>query len=479
MEQKGKRISWQSVLIWGLTAFCTLVLVSLCFDEGLDYDEAYSWHTVYYNDFAGICETILDAHDTDIPLWYWALDLWVRLWGESWFVYKLFAVLGTLGSMLLGATAVRYIWGNKTAVLFILASALSPALMHNSVNVRMYSGTVFLVTACGILIYWMTENVRKPWMWLLLGSLTVMGLFCHYFTAFCYLFLYSYLLVRVFGQNKKECWKVLVCGMAALLPFIVWLIVSDFFHLASGGSTPGVSKTDLHTLFQYLFGTNQEYSILMGEVIFVTALLGALLLRHKINEGERWFLLMCLVSLPVTCVVMGYVSSISYHFFIPRHIMHGAGLMWLAIAIVLSRMNKASYIWGLVFLGAMGISSYEISYNTEYRTTPYMKETKEFIAEQMEEGDIVIYNAEASFEIVYQYYLREQELCAAAKADLGKLADRRVWFLDATGKGFSKKQKEGYTIAYEKMGHLGFRLSGNNTDFDVYRIEIKEKEPEK
>ena len=477
MEQKRKRVSLQSVLIWGLVAFCTLALVSLCFDEGLDYDEAYSWHTVYYNDFAGICETILDAHDTDIPLWYWGLNAWVSIFGESWFVYKLFAVMGTLASMILGATAVRHIWGTKTAVLFILASSLSPALMHNSVNVRMYSCTVFLVTACGILIYWMTENTRKLWMWLLLGTLTVMGLFCHYFTAFCYLFLYCYLLVRIFLQNKKEIWKVFVCGAVALLPFIAWLIISDFFHLASGGSTPGVSKTDLHALFQYFFGTNQEYSISLGKIIFVMALLGAVLLHSKMKKAERWFILVCLVSLPITCVVMGYVSSVSYHFFIPRHIMHGAGLMWLAIAIVLSRINVISYICGLVFVGAMGISAYGISYNTEYNTTPYMEETKEFIAEQMQEGDIVLYNAESSFEIVYKYYLREQELCAVNKADLSELVGKRVWLFDAAGKRIGKKRSEGYHVTYEEMGHYGFRLSGNNTDFDVYKVEIEVKEP--
>ena len=49
------------------------ILISLCFDHGIDLDEAYSYRTVHGNDLKGIMDNILEAHDTDIPLWYWGL----------------------------------------------------------------------------------------------------------------------------------------------------------------------------------------------------------------------------------------------------------------------------------------------------------------------------------------------------------------------------------------------------------------------
>lgn len=476
--ERSKRERLQNIGIWIPVILCTLVLVTLCFDEGLDYDEAYSWHTVHDNSFTGVWKAVLDAHDTDIPLWYWSLKVWVTVFGESWFAYKLFSVVGTLGTMILGATVVRRLWGMKTSLLFILPVGLSPALMHASVNVRMYSWTVFLVTACGLLVYWMGNRTRKLWMWVLLGLLTAIGLFCHYFTAFCYLFLYFYLLIRIFLQNKKEIWKVFACGAGALIPFIVWLVISDFFHLASGGSTPGVSKTDLWSLFQYFFGTEIEYATHLGILVFLIALCGVVLLRNRFQKAESGFVLICLIMSPITCVVMGYVSSLSFHFFIPRHIMHGVALMWLGIAIVLSRINVASYLCALIYMITMGISSYSVSYDTEYGTIPYLEETKELIAEEMQPGDIIIYNAEPSYESVYSYYIREQILCHVSRVgELREYAGKRVWFFDGTGIYLTEEQKAGCELAYESIGHYGFRLSGNHTDFDVYRLEIGVKEP--
>lgn len=478
MGQKEKKFRLQDFGIWFLVLLCTLVLITLCFDEGLDYDEAYSWHTTYRNSFGGVWQAILDDHDTDIPLWYWCLKVWVAIFGESWFVYKLFSVMGTLATMILGATAVRRIWGNKTAVLFIISVSLSPALLHNSVNVRMYSWTVFLITACGVLVYWMSDRTRKLWMWILLGFLTVVGLFCHYFTAFCYLFLYLFLLIRVFFQNKKESCKVIACGVIVLIPFLIWLIIFDFFHLVGGGAAPGVSKTELKEIFQYLFETEVEYSVLLGTGVFAVAIAGVVLLGKKFAKWEKYFVLMSLVMTPLIFAVMGYVSSVSYHFFTPRHVLHSAGLMWLGIAIVLSRINVMSYLCGLLFVGSMGASAYEKSYHVEYETTPYMAETKALIAERMEPGDIIIFNAETSFGLVYDYYLREQQLVHVSQVNLEELAGKPVWFLDATGKHLSEEQLKGWELAYEQIdGIYGFRQSDNNTFFQVYKLDIEVKEP--
>ena len=85
------------------------------------------------------------------------------------------------------------------------------------------------------------------------------------------------------------------------------------------------------------------------------------------------------------------------HFFTYRHVMHSMGLFWLGMAIILSRINLQEWIACLSFTVWMGVSAYGISYHEEYGTISYLEETKAFIAENMEPGDVVVYDTDSRF----------------------------------------------------------------------------------
>ena len=137
-----KKHKIETIALWMILILCTAVLFSLCLNEGIDYDEAYSYRTAHDNTMLGIIRVVLDAHDTDVPVWYMGLRLWSFLVGDGIIAYKMFALLGTVLSMLLGPTVIRKQWGSKTAALYMILVSLSPAMMKISVNNRMYSWTV-------------------------------------------------------------------------------------------------------------------------------------------------------------------------------------------------------------------------------------------------------------------------------------------------------------------------------------------------
>lgn len=78
-----QRYSWiKWLLVYGTVVFCTAVLISLCFNEGLDYDESFSFSIVHDNKLGGIAEGILASPYNDvIPLWYIALKIWTCILG--------------------------------------------------------------------------------------------------------------------------------------------------------------------------------------------------------------------------------------------------------------------------------------------------------------------------------------------------------------------------------------------------------------
>ncbi len=471
-----KKRQWiPQCFLWGSIVVCTIVLISLCFNEGIDYDEAYSYWTVTSNTVPGIWESIIEAHDTDIPLWYSLLRVWTYIFGESIFACKMLSVLGNIASMTLGATIIRRNWGNRTAFLFIILTGISPALMYNGINIRMYPWTTFLVTASALTAYHLAQKPEKKGLWVLLSGLSVAGLFCHYFTAFCYLFIYLYLFIELIRQHRKGIRELFVSGIVAVIPFFVWLYVSDFFHLKKSGeeSQIGLSKVDIPGMLDYLFRTRISYSILMGVIVLAVTILGFVLLRKRYKKEDWSFTLLTLSLFFVTYFMAGIMASVSSHFFVTRHVMHSIALLWLGMAIVLPRINLPTYISGVVFAITMCSSYYDICYDIEYTTTPYIEETKAFIAENMEPGDIVIHNSEAKFATLFACYMPEQEFFQVSEiTDIQEFAGKRVWFFLCNPNFFSPEEQEKYGITYENMGHYGFQIIGDCTDFDLLKLDI-------
>ena len=95
-------------------------------------------------------------------------------------------------------------------------------------------------------------------------------------------------------------------------------------------------------------------------------------------------------------------------FFTYRHVMHSMGLFWLGMAIILSRINLQEWIACLSFTVCMGVSAYGISYHEEYGTISYLEETKAFIAENMEPGDVVVYDTDSRFGQLFGCYMPDQ-----------------------------------------------------------------------
>lgn len=458
-----------------------LLMLSLCADEGIDYDESYSFKTARDYTQIGIVQKIIGDFDTDVPLYYGALRAWITLFGgigHRFFAARLFSVAGAVASMLLGITIIRKLWGNQTALYYIIAVGLAPAMLHVSVNIRMYSWTNFLVTASALLAYCIVQTPKRKSLWVLLGVCTLAALFCHYFTAFAYLAIYLYLLVALFKYERKQIWKVFVCGIAALVPLIAWMVVSGFFHFVQGdGTEVEIKKLSLQGLIEYLFETEMTYWLPICAILLVVTLAGGVLFMRNREDckGEKGFALMSMVSIFAIYLLALFVSSFAAHFFTARHIVHATGMMWLGIAIILPRINWQTYLAGLAVLVGICHANYSQEYELAYRDTPYLEDTKVFIETRMEPGDIVIFTTDGMYATLYSCYMPEQTFMSLGRVDdIQELAGKRVWFFQNDyQKYFSQEEVETYGITAENMGHYGFQIMSNCTDFDILRLEIR------
>lgn len=478
-EDWKKRI-WTFLLLAVILGNLFLML-TLCPDEGIDYDESYSFKAARdYTEF-GIVKKMIDDRDTDVPLYYCALRIWNLLFGKighRFLAARLFSVAGALASMLLGLFPVRKLWGDKTALFYMIAVGAAPAMLHVSVNIRMYSWTNFLVTASAILIY---QIVQKPEAdragnWLLLWILTFAALFSHYFTCFAYLMLYLYLCISLLLQHRRSLWKAVFTGGSGAGLLLWWMILSGFFHFVEkDGQAVEMKRISLTELTEYLFSTEIPYSVAMGVLLVVVAVAGTVFFVKMEKKSQKAFTLTAILGIFVIYVTALVLSSFASHFFTARHIMHVTALMWLGIAIALPRINWKVYVSGLMVLVALCLSDYKAEYEKAYRDTPYLEATKEFIAENMEPGDIVIYSSPRMYGTLYSCYMPEQTFLPLKNVgDIQELAGKRVWYFSTSWtQYFSAEDVEQYGITAENMGHYGFQIMESFTDFDLLKLTIR------
>ena len=475
--KREKNNEWvNNLLVYGVMVCCTLILVSLCFNEGLDYDESFSYSMVRDNSLWEIPHAMLESEYNDIiPLWYMALKVWICIFGESIVVCKLFTVAGSVATMFLGATVVRRNWGRISAVLFIVPAGLAPGLMHVGVNIRTYSWTIFLVAATALIAYEILQNSKNTKLWLLLFLTTIAGLFCHHFTAFGFLFIYFYLFIELLLFEKKQIWKVFVCGFGAVVPFCVWLFVSDFFAYKNEENTMNLSMLDMDDVSMFMFNTYTPWTIEMCKVIFVLSIFMFFVLNDRFVQRDKVYTILCLTIFPLNHVVATLIASSTSHFILPRHTMHAMALSWLGLAIILPKVSRKTSAFAAIFMVGLCLSNYVHNYDLEYNTLPYMEETKAFVKENMEPGDIVVFNVEEKFGTLYSCHMPEQEfvhLESLSDADIAALAGNRVWYFLRDDNFFTEEQQKQHNITYENMGHYGFQIINDCTDFDILKVEI-------
>ena len=85
-----------------------------------------------------------------------------------------------------------------------------------------------------------------------------------------------------------------------------------------------------------------------------------------------------------------------------------------------------------------------------------LEETKAFIAENMEPGDVVVYDTDWRFGQLFRCYMRTRSFIPWKSAGPGRIGWKKslVFPMFRTSAGESDK----YTVTYENMGHYGFSI---------------------
>lgn len=166
-ELKFKR---EKILLLMEGILCSILLISVCFNNNIWWDEAYTYDmAVNYGWKEIITRTARDVHP---PLYYFLVKLAVILFGNKLFVLKMVSVSACIAIMTLGMTKIYKRFGYKTSCLLLFLSCFAPQMAVYGVQLRMYSWASFFVLASAVYGYEaFFENKKRDWVLFVLFSL--------------------------------------------------------------------------------------------------------------------------------------------------------------------------------------------------------------------------------------------------------------------------------------------------------------------
>lgn len=469
------------------------VMVSLCFNNSVWFDEAYSTFMARQSYWGIIEQNLTDVHP---PLYYFVLKLVTSVFGYNLLVMKLVSVAGVAATMVLGATLVRRRFGDRAGLLFILLLLCGPCMLSEcAVIVRMYSWAMFFVTASGLLAYEIYEAPTKAkWIFFVLSS--VAGMYTHTYALIVIGFVYLLLLIAMIRNQKDQLLKWVLCAAATFVLYLPWF----FVLLRQVGMVSGnywiapLSFSSFAEYARFLFMSSNPvavkaliitamagYGLALAAVVFaVWCVRGAFWKKRKMDRAALLALVVFLLP-----AVLGIGFSLAVRpVFIARYLLPGIGLFWLFFAIEASRLKKG---WLAVFLCCVllnGALSYHQTFQKEYVTKT--DEAVSYLKREVGEEDVFLTNllqlGEQGGPLAY-YFPEQESWCyqdgeffkhytngggtdVAVSPDQVEGVQGTFWYLCNP-----KREPEtawftdrGYTVTKEK--NTGIDLYS----FDVYRI---------
>lgn len=453
-------------------AISVLVFITLSGGTGVDFDEAFSWDVVVNNNVRGIlAATAADVHP---PLYYLIVKAFFAVFGESIKVMLWASLVPVIAGMALSAVFIRKRWGFKVAILFNLVYGFAPFMLYYNLNLRMYSWMDLFVLGVVLISYEIVcEGTGKAWHFITLFLCSILAVYTQYFAVLpivvCYLWLFIFFIHR---KDKAGIISFMAVGALDVISYIPWLLYG-MKNMGVGSGTPHEDYKYYFNpaeIFNALFDTNLENGDIMAMILFIVAAAAFVIFIKRFSSNEKSFIVMLYVNIVFCWFFSQWLGSLNGHFFTPRYVIFCLVFTWLLFAIIFDRTGAWAFtafsLWSL----ELCFSSYLVERAWEYDTTPLMSHTMEFIAENIDQDAVMIYDFDRDFDIIYRYYMPGHEYVYYEDLNLDDMRGETFWVIKLGGTDFSAEEIETYGLKVENYPGMGFM---GMERFDFLKVTVE------
>jgi len=353
--------------------------------------------------------------DSNPPLYYILLHFWIKLFGDSLFIIRLFSVAVGLIDLLLFYFIIKKLFGKQIAFISYTILALSPYFIFYSRLARTFP----LLLLFTLLSYWCfnrffinkSENIFHALGFVFFSTLAV---YTHYYAIFFLLAISTGYILWSFIKSYRKLWaKFLFSLLAIFLLFSAWL---PFFLIKwleqKNGHWSSMSSRSVFDIFDILFIKSifLEFNMasFFDRIILIILIIVIIFLfvnfwnknkKRIISDDNLLFLFIILLLLVIFFLI--YSNNIT-----PRYIIYFLIVYLPLLSMVIIYQKKAFRNLPLLFI--IGLCLLNINKAISYNNSEFFYKWKplvENINHLQKENDCIFVH-EPHFTYYYKYYNR-------------------------------------------------------------------------
>lgn len=294
------------------------------------------------------------------PLHYIIIWVLYRIVGDYGPMYHFASLVPYIIIVLTSVTLIRKWFGSRTAVIFILLSALLENAVRYNVEVRMYSWCQMFVFLAYLMLYQILCTKRTEY-YLFMMLCSVGAVYSHIFALAPVGIMYLILLAYMVRTDRRSAWKVVLYGGMVLILFMPWIA---YLYYVRGEVVAHyiLSKVSWKSCLAYIFSSKYSFVILnMFVCIFIVVFLQETgILESQPAENKKTKIRVCLspaqwklshenvwcltgtLATFGTIAISQWISDILYPIINLRYLYPALILVWLVLGVFIAkcRINR-------------------------------------------------------------------------------------------------------------------------------------------
>jgi len=366
------------------------------------YDEAFSvlfsekgFLPMLYGTLAATGAGTADIH----PLGYYTtLWLWMKVFGESLPAVRTLSILAGIGVVYMVYAIGQELFGETTALLAALFTALAPFEIHYAQEIRMYSFMALWLLLATYAYIRGSRTGQNRW-WALFTLSAALAQYTQNLSAF-------YLVVLAITPILQRDWKsikfVFLAGLGALILYIPWLIELPG-QFAKIQQAYWVTRPDLSRLFTLLlvFVTNLPLpNTLLPIALFIALItvtigfLQTIRTARKDDASEGLWTLYLTFAPPILLFLFSQWRPV----YVERALVASGAIFMLWLAWVLTRTKLPRSAVGLLSFLLAVASMMGIYTHLTYKDFPYgpFNELDTYLQTRLMPGDLIVHSNKLS-----------------------------------------------------------------------------------
>ena len=339
------------------------------------YDEAFSilfsekgFSPMLYGTLAATGSGTADIH----PLGYYTLLwLWMKVFGESLVSVRMLSVLAGMGVVCLIYLIGRDLFGEATAQLALLLTALAPFQIHYAQEIRMYSFMAMWLLLATYAYVRGAQTRQRRW-WILFAIAAALAQYTQNLSAF---YLVALAITPLLQRDWKSLKAVFLSGLGAIILYFPWLIELPS-QFAKVEQSYWVARPDLSRVFTLLlvFTTNLPLpnnwlpiALFIALVVVIIGIMQTIRMIRKDNEpGGLWILYLSFAP-PLLLFLFSQWEPV----YIERALVPSGATFLLWLAWMLTHTKLPRPVQGFVFVLLTTASIMGIYEHIAYKDFPY------------------------------------------------------------------------------------------------------------